>query len=170
MRNSPPPPPTHTTTIRSSEKILSFTAGVGLLGYGGKLCYEWYQETYGEGGEGEEENRLVCAVDKGPLLLFLISTWPVDDFVTTIIIMTSTHNLNVTPHNHHPIRLIDDIEKPAFGSAEVHHIDHDHDHPSKSKRTASALFIVAFLGSLDDLTLFVPMLVGEALSWQELSK
>jgi hypothetical protein len=37
-------------------------------------------------------------------------------------------------------------------------------------RTSSSLFVVAFLGSLDDLTLFVPMLLGQAISWVELGK
>jgi len=35
-------------------------------------------------------------------------------------------------------------------------------------RTTSALVAVAFLGSLDDLTLFVPMLVGKSISYGEL--
>lgn len=34
--------------------------------------------------------------------------------------------------------------------------------------STQSLFIVAFLGSLDDLTLFVPMLVGRAMSWVQL--
>lgn len=37
------------------------------------------------------------------------------------------------------------------------------------ERSTSSLVVVAFLGSLDDLTLFVPMLVGQALTWIELS-
>jgi hypothetical protein len=80
-------------------------------------------------------------------------------------------------------RLIDDIENPKeLGSVEENEggkisssngseyqtAAHAHQLSNKSKRTASALFIVAFLGSLDDLTLIVPMLVGEAFSWQEL--
>ena len=38
------------------------------------------------------------------------------------------------------------------------------------EQSTSSLVVVAFLGSLDDLTLFVPMLVGQALTWIELSK
>ena len=38
----------------------------------------------------------------------------------------------------------------------------------KQERSTNSLFVVAFLGSLDDLTLFVPMLVGQAMNWLEL--
>jgi hypothetical protein len=38
---------------------------------------------------------------------------------------------------------------------------------AKGKPSAS-LLVVAFLGSLDDLTLFVPMLAGKAIDWFEL--
>lgn len=34
--------------------------------------------------------------------------------------------------------------------------------------STQSLFIISFLGSLDDLTLFVPMLVGRAMSWVQL--
>ena len=40
----------------------------------------------------------------------------------------------------------------------------------KDTRTSSSLFVVAFLGSLDDLTLSIPMLVGQALDWIELGE
>jgi hypothetical protein len=39
---------------------------------------------------------------------------------------------------------------------------------AKETHTTSALFVVAFLGSVDDLTLFVPMLVGNAIPWPAL--
>lgn len=36
------------------------------------------------------------------------------------------------------------------------------------KKGTAALFVIAFLGSVDDLTLFVPMLVGKGFSWLQL--
>jgi len=39
---------------------------------------------------------------------------------------------------------------------------------SADKKRQSALFVIAFIGSIDDLTLFVPMLVGKGFDWLQL--
>jgi len=128
----------------SSEKILSFFAGVSLLAYGAKLFYEWYDENYDFSSTNDEEGSSLLDND-------------MDDIKSSASALnghqTSAHDLETSSHHN----------KDG---------DDDDDHSSQSKeskkRTAGALFLVSFLGSLDDLTLFVPMLVGQALSWEEL--
>merc|ERR1711959_322108 len=39
---------------------------------------------------------------------------------------------------------------------------------SADKKRQQTLFVIAFLGSIDDLTLFVPMLVGKGFDWLQL--
>jgi len=39
---------------------------------------------------------------------------------------------------------------------------------SKDKQRQQTLFVIAFIGSIDDLTLFVPMLVGKGFDWLQL--
>lgn len=63
------------------------------------------------------------------------------------------------------------VEGDALLNGDALLTDIEQPEPAKGggkSRTTSALMAVAFLGSIDDLTLFVPMLVGKSISYGEL--
>jgi len=123
----------------SADRLLTCIAGGGLLVYGAILGKEWYAENYGDDGgddDGDDD-------DKDPESN---SSSKREDGSSSKDGSSSGANDEASP-------LIFPAEKPGAGGAN----QQKDDDPPKNGRTSSSLFVVAFLGSLDDLTLFVPM-------------
>jgi hypothetical protein len=177
----------------SSEKLLSMFAGVCLLTYGFKLLYEWYYEIDDDDDEDEKNNddeekgksnqRLDYnessnlnrdgSVKYGELSQQDQSTSnkndnkeyedddhdEVDEFPKEPPMLRATSSSLGSPPP--------SIQHKTFKRSRSHstHKEVTPEPHQRETHTTSALFIVAFLGSLDDLTLFVPMLVGQAIPW-----
>jgi len=122
----------------SSEKILTVLAGSMLALYSIKLLYEWWTESEEENDEKDEEGEQQRYAKVSP--------------------ETDVEDGELTPmwqeHKHNDSSNEIEIQSKA---------------PSQ-KETAQTqtLFVIAFIGSLDDLTLFVPMLVGKGFDFIQL--
>lgn len=118
----------------SSEKILTVSAGGLLALYSVKLGYDYFMED----GEGENDTEEVkynkVAVEEAA---------PHED--------AEAQKVPLSQRGHTNDSAVDSTEE---SDAENQQKLHD------SSRTQT-LFVIAFLGSVDDLTLFVPMLVGK---------
>jgi len=179
----------------SSEKLFSFVAGTCLLIYGTKLLYEWYFEEHDDDEEDDvmhvlEEQQAHMNEDANKL-----NQSPPNSYNEKSILKNSSSSsikyIELSPEkndgNNDGNDDDDDFDVdnlPDIGrrrsSADMQHpvLTRSKSHSktkevltkphSKETHTTSALFIVAFLGSLDDLTLFVPMLVGQAIPWPSL--
>jgi hypothetical protein len=125
----------------SPEKILTVGAGCMLALYSLKLSWEYYQEcTSG----GEEPQELAENPESG------------------------TYNKVATNEG------ANGNEKPASAremvpGMEIDSPDKPQDELEKAdKERQQTLFVIAFIGSVDDLTLFVPMLVGKGFDLPQL--
>lgn len=116
----------------SADRLLTFVAGVGLLAYGAFLGKEWYEENYGEGsgGEGGGSDEEGGSKPEGS---------------------ASAKKERGVIEESSPL-ILSAEKREAAGLPPL-----SAEEPPKDGRTSSSLFVVAFLGSLDDLTLFVPM-------------
>ena len=146
----------------SSDKILSVGAGGLLFAYGLWLLREWWldddDDDDGEGGdnggEGESESLVGSGDDKEK------RERPCDDYGSD---KDGKHSSSGGDEEGGSLGadLCGCCGTGGGGSdGEVA--------GKKQERSTNSLFVVAFLGSLDDLTLFVPMLVGQAMNWLEL--
>lgn len=123
----------------SPEKILTCGAGVLLSLYSVKLTYEWIQELR-EGGE--EEDAAEGANPEGGTYSKVATDGSPGDVELAAGKPASTREMV-------PGVEVDNPDKPQ---EEVDKAD---------KERQQTLFVIAFIGSVDDLTLFVPMLVGK---------
>lgn len=129
----------------STEKILTVGAGCMLALYSVKLTYEYIQEL----NEGEEENgaedpeggsyNKVATSEDGPAAAGEV------ELAAGKPISARSRELA----GQMPGVAIDSPDKPQ---EEIDKADNDR---------SQTLFVIAFIGSVDDLTLFVPMLVGK---------
>lgn len=147
----------------STEKILTVAAGCMLSVYAVKLTYEYIQELQ-EGKEGENENG---EAEWGNVEAGTYSQVAQEDYLepyesdrpnrcpwgTCCSTQQSTQRY---VYDGEPFSTKDrtqlEIDSPSKGDDEIAKADKD--------RTQT-LFVIAFIGSVDDLTLFVPMLVGK---------
>jgi len=154
----------------STEKILTVGAGILLSLYAVKLTYEWIQEmnepeegengaeneggnpeggsyakvatTEGEAVDGEKQSdrggaKWCCTTNQG-------GTGAGDGDVE----MASGKPLSARSREVAPVA----VDSPDVAQAAIDKAD---------KERQQTLFVIAFIGSVDDLTLFVPMLVGK---------
>lgn len=138
----------------SSDKILTVGAGVLLVCYGIKLTIEYIQELQeGDGGEeGADGNKY--------------------DKVATTDDPEANKDQRPLSARSREIEMADQLAPgqpaaPAAGAsnaAEQALIDQE----KKDYEKQQTLFVIAFIGSVDDLTLFVPMLVGKAFDLAQL--
>ena len=150
----------------SSDKILSVGAGACLFCYGLWLAREWYAEVYINDDEDDED----CENDADDM-----------NGETDRLVAQTENNSTVESENDpadygskcgSPLRKDTDSKQEEqqwpFFSKCYHSFSKNIGTKKIQERSTNSLFIVAFLGSLDDLTLFVPMLVGQAMNWLEL--
>jgi len=142
----------------STEKILTVSAGCLLSLYSIKLSYEYYQECMEpeeagaenenpEGGsyakvattEGEDDGKPVYDSGRGGGKWCCASGAPAD-----VEAGKPLSNREMVPGM--------EIDGPEKAQEEIDKAD---------KERQQTLFVIAFIGSVDDLTLFVPMLVGK---------
>jgi cadmium resistance protein CadD (predicted permease) len=143
----------------STEKILTVAAGSMLTLYSIKLTYDYIQEQ-NEGAEGEGENQetdfeagTYSQVAQDDYLEAYESDRP--NGICTCCSKQEPNPVLVGPSE--PFSTKDrmkgmEIDSPDKGEEEMAKADKDR---------AQTLFVIAFIGSVDDLTLFVPMLVGK---------
>lgn len=134
----------------STEKILTVGAGCLLSLYSIKLSYEWYQECNEEseeGGGAENENPesgsyAKVATNEGG--------GPGD---------VEMANKPLSARSREMAAAGVAIDNPDKTQEEIDKAD---------KERSQTLFVIAFIGSVDDLTLFVPMLVGKGFDFVQL--
>jgi len=126
----------------SADRLLTCISGGGLLVYGAILGKEWYAENYGEDSGDDDrddddgkdpESNSASSREGGSRS------------------GAKEGSSNGSNEEASPLILTDEKRETA-GMQQS-----QDEEPSKNSRTSSSLFVVAFLGSLDDLTLFVPM-------------
>lgn len=158
----------------STEKILTVAAGVMLTLYAIKLTYEYCQEL-NEDNEGENERSSEYGNPEAGTYSQVAQE---DDFeaeesdrpkncpwgICFACSHQASHIVEYDDVGREPFSTRDrripskdrmgvmEIDSPNKGEAEIAKADKD--------RTQT-LFVIAFIGSVDDLTLFVPMLVGK---------
>jgi len=137
----------------SSDKILTVGAGILLVVYGIKLTIEYIQELQ-EGGEegGEGDNKY--------------------DKVATSEDPEANKDGRPLSARSREIEMADQLApgQPATGPPDGQTADDKAllEQERKDQERQQTLFVIAFIGSVDDLTLFVPMLVGKAFQLTQL--
>lgn len=170
----------------TTEKILTVTAGVLLAIYTVKLTYEYFmdsedddenEENSLEEGSAESEEGRASMMELGETSL-LVKSSVCDDFDQSNISEPLSHEAG---HADGAKRLLEEngCADEARDGKELRHISDcqvpvSKQHPeglksdNTEKKGQQTLFVIAFVGSLDDLTLFVPMLVGKGFNWIQL--
>jgi len=156
----------------SPEKILTCFAGVSLVGYGAFIAKEYYDETWGPDAEEaeyseESSSTLITSAEEGSSTVIAFetnSTEPECELTKRTALQIEAGSGEGGYEKAGP----EDGEPSDEEEEEAGAVNEGDGEGQKKGRTSSSLFIVAFLGSLDDLTLFVPMLAGQALHWTEL--
>mmetsp|Transcript_14574 Transcript_14574/g.26768 ORF Transcript_14574/g.26768 Transcript_14574/m.26768 type:complete len:346 (+) Transcript_14574:82-1119(+) len=139
----------------SSEKILTAFAGACLLGYGCKLAHEYYHEVWLGGGDDDDgEGEAEGGADEADGLI---------DGEKAGYSESATAGTNSSGGGAEAGGRVASGAAPNQSSGGGGSKSN-----GRKARTSASLFVVAFLGSLDDLTLFVPMLLGQAISWIDL--
>lgn len=128
----------------STEKILTVGAGCLLALYSVKLSYEWYQEC----GEEEAANEAQTENPDGGSYA-KVATTEGNGAADGDLEMASGKPLSNRQQQMVPGVEVDSPDKAQEA------ID------KADKDRQQTLFVIAFIGSVDDLTLFVPMLVGK---------
>lgn len=124
----------------SSEKILTVIAGCLLAVYSVKLTHEWCTDEGDEEGEkGEKDGEKDAEEAKYSEVATAESGASADG---------SADARNLLRDEPEDKGRKEEKKNEEKGEAE-------------DKRSSSQLFVIAFIGSVDDLTLFVPMLVGK---------
>lgn len=129
----------------STEKILTVAAGSMLCVYSVKLTYEYF---YGEDDDegGGDEKKKEDEAEKG-------------QYHPTATSEAQADSGNVTDPRPLSARLKAPLSMEVESAADP---DKGEKGGSKKEKEGSqTLFVIAFIGSVDDLTLFVPMLVGK---------
>jgi len=158
----------------SADKILTMTAGVLLTVYTGKLTYEYFFEDEDDKDEDvatsdseaasaevdSKESESLPDMELGPIMESKI---PEDGKENSnrsekaALLLSGAEQLNIEDLPRH-------ISAYQETSADSHRTTCKADKTKKQ----SALFVIAFIGSMDDLTLFVPMLVGKGFDFMQL--
>lgn len=125
----------------STEKILTVGAGCLLSLYSIKLTYEYIQEM-NEGGE--EEGAEHANPESGEYNKVATNEGGLGDVELAAGKPLSARTRDIVPGV--------EIDNPEKAQEEVDKADKDRQ---------QTLFVIAFIGSVDDLTLFVPMLAGK---------
>lgn len=137
----------------STEKILTVGAGILLTLYSIKLTYEYIQEC--NEGEGGEENPAGAEnLESGSYAKVATnesSGGGVGDAELAGGKPLSARSREMVPGV--------EIDSPEKAQEEIDKADKDR---------SQTLFVIAFIGSVDDLTLFVPMLVGKGFDFVQL--
>mmetsp|Transcript_20075 Transcript_20075/g.37756 ORF Transcript_20075/g.37756 Transcript_20075/m.37756 type:complete len:268 (+) Transcript_20075:49-852(+) len=133
----------------SSEKILTVLAGSMLALYSIRLLYEYITES-GEDGDDTKE-------DAGEENKYS-KVSPSDQIEGGELSPGRVESRQIMSHRNRPI-------ESANGAAEMGRKMLD----DKETAQTQTLFVIAFIGSLDDLTLFVPMLVGKGFDFAQLT-
>jgi len=128
----------------SSQKILTVGAGLLLGLYSIKLFHEYLTEG-GDGDENTEMSSLEADYNK-----VNAEDAPQED-CEALKVPLSTKN----------------VSDLSLESTELEE-ESSEEHSKAEKSRAQTLFVIAFLGSVDDLTLFVPMLVGKGFDMVQL--
>lgn len=140
----------------STEKILTVGAGGLLAIYSIKLTYDWIQELR-EGGDADEQ----AAADPESGVYNKAAQGEEE---TAAAAGGSFRMSNSDgPEVKHSARELELSARDASANVEI-------DNPEKTEADVAnadrarqcTLFVIAFIGSVDDLTLFVPMLVGKS--------
>lgn len=136
----------------SSDKILTVGAGCLLVIYGIKLTIEYIQElNEGGDGEGEGDNKY--------------------DKVATSDDPEANKDARPLSARSREIEMADQLApgQPPGGPTPGEEADKALlEQEKKDLERQQTLFVIAFIGSVDDLTLFVPMLVGKAFELTQL--
>lgn len=126
----------------STERILTVGAGCLLALYSVKLTYEWYQECNEEEDPNEAQNE---NPDGGSYAK--VATTEGNGAADGDVELAS----GKPPSQRENVPGVE-IDSPDKAQADIDKADKDRQ---------QTLFVIAFIGSVDDLTLFVPMLVGK---------
>jgi len=132
----------------STERILTVGAGCLLALYSIKLSYEWYQEC-GEEAEGGNEG----AQDPDGGSYAKVATTEGNGAAGDVEMASGK-----PPSQREAVPGME-IDSPDKAQADIDKADKDRQ---------QTLFVIAFIGSVDDLTLFVPMLVGKGFDFVQL--
>ncbi|CAE7797394.1 unnamed protein product [Symbiodinium sp. CCMP2456] len=133
----------------SSEKILTVLAGSMLALYSVKLLHEWVTEA--------EEDPQDTKEDAGQ-----------ENKYAKVSPSDLEGGGELTPGRNESRQLMSARNRPI----ESANAASEHDRKSlddKESAQTQTLFVIAFIGSLDDLTLFVPMLVGKGFDFAQLT-
>lgn len=128
----------------STEKILTVGAGCLLSLYSVKLTYDWIQEC----NEGAEENGAANENPEGGAYN-KVATSEGGGVTGGDVEMAGGKPMSARSREMAPGM---EIDNPNKAQEEIDKADKDRQ---------QTLFVIAFIGSVDDLTLFVPMLVGK---------
>lgn len=131
----------------STEKILTVGAGCLLSLYSVKLSYEYYQECY------EEAEPPTESLEGGSYAKVATNEGAAAGDAELGKQLSAGREM--VPGV--------EIDSPEKTQQELDKADKD-----AAKRSAQTLFVIAFIGSVDDLTLFVPMLVGKGFDFVQL--
>jgi len=131
----------------SSEKILTVLAGSILAVYSVYLLLKYFGIIPDDEEEGSDAEH--SGTDK---MYSKVSADDADD--------VEGANIPLSVKEVSDISLDDSVEAPDKSDAS--------DNEKGAKRTTWSLFVIAFVGSVDDLTLFVPMLVGRGFDMVQL--
>lgn len=123
----------------STEKILTVAAGCMLTLYSAKLTYEYIQECSEENNENEADGN----PESGCYNKVSTEEGADDKTLPNVGRKNSKQMVNM---------MSVEIDNPQKEEAEL---------SKAEKERQQTLFVIAFIGSVDDLTLFVPMLVGK---------
>mmetsp|Transcript_26696 Transcript_26696/g.64049 ORF Transcript_26696/g.64049 Transcript_26696/m.64049 type:complete len:272 (+) Transcript_26696:317-1132(+) len=136
----------------SVDRILTLIAGAILLVYSIVLGVEYYKENYGEDEKGEYDAIELSELEEG------------SEGEMQVAGQASGETTTCTEEDEEN----EDITETAIATNEAITEDDDPSPPLSSDKKSGSLALIAFIGSLDDLTLFVPMLVGKAFGILEL--
>jgi cytoskeletal protein RodZ len=180
---------------RSSEKILTLASGVNLLIFTIPLAQEYYEEMFGpdtsddddtsssdsDSSDDEKKKKknskskddTTKAGDSAALMNTTKAKANAEKEMVAIVGSGTNGYNTIKQQAEEEEAPAKDVENAMTSSSKPENSKEEKlKKKKKSKkafdRTPGTLFFVAFLGSLDDLTMFVPMLVGKALTLVEL--
>lgn len=153
----------------STEKILTVIAGVLLAIYTVKLTYEYFFEDDDEEESGEEKESASASDSEAGHLASQMELGSNSDAVEhelpTLLASEPAHVEGTKSLLGEKECAQEDTctsQRHAAAGDQAQIVD------GSGKRGTAALFVIAFLGSVDDLTLFVPMLVGKGFTCVQL--
>eukprot|EP00913_Durusdinium_trenchii_P023679 g22243.t1 len=152
----------------SSEKILTVLAGSMLALYSIKLLYEWWTESEEENDEKDEEESCIVKCVKCTSLPGNVPSYLQPRRYAKVSPETDVEDGELTPmwqeHKHNDSSNEIEIQSKAPSQKEPLAAEAVWAETAQTQ----TLFVIAFIGSLDDLTLFVPMLVGKGFDFIQL--